>query len=452
MARTRDIVLGASGVAGLLLSGCAQLTTFNDKEDLGSSSVGVFIDAKQRAVLTSPVVESRDGASRSFQRFCAEPSPDALSALAANLGVGVNVSGKGSLDITQGLSEGAANIGLRTAAVQSLRDITYRDCEAFVNGGMTNYGLETLQRRFQSTLVAILAIEQLTGAVQSAPIAITSQSKSGDAESLAKIAQLATDAQARLDEAIGRADSAKASLDEAIAKRAALQKQVTDGAANAKTLRALSTRIPAQQAELDAYDKAVADLAAAETRVAAAQTASDKAAADQALRQRDVDGYAEYRRAAVAAGGASATSAQWLARSASWHPDAESIAAVANAVQGIVASTLELGFGREVCASVIGAAISRNPTTPANDPSLAACLRLIDQNIVSAQAQDSVTKARAGLYESLAKRLSVANLSASDFSTLIAALGNLQERPVAPASSGTTLFTLKKDLLVPAGP
>lgn len=42
----------------------------------------------------------------------------------------------------------------------------YRNCEAYALGGASSIGLGTLQRRFQSTMVAILAIEQLTGAVR----------------------------------------------------------------------------------------------------------------------------------------------------------------------------------------------------------------------------------------------------------------------------------------------
>ncbi|MEM1035977.1 MAG: hypothetical protein AAGI14_04370 [Pseudomonadota bacterium] len=141
--------------------------------------VGIFVDAEQRAVLsavrpsvTTTTFDYRSGAARtSFVEertgnrvICAEPAPDALSAIAAQSGVSVSqlndaVSAEGAL------SEVAANIGVRTQTIQTLRDGFYRVCEAYMNG-LSDEQYSIMLRRFQTNMIALLAIEQLTGAVR----------------------------------------------------------------------------------------------------------------------------------------------------------------------------------------------------------------------------------------------------------------------------------------------
>lgn len=121
--------------SALALTSCASignLAAVNKKETIGSgfggkAPAGVFIDAEQRAVLSNQRTD------RDLRVVCAEPAPDALSAIAAQAGVSVSdistaVSAEG------GVSEAAANIGLRTQTIQTLRDGFYRVCEAYMNG------------------------------------------------------------------------------------------------------------------------------------------------------------------------------------------------------------------------------------------------------------------------------------------------------------------------------
>ncbi len=165
--------------AALALSACASignLAAVNKKETLGSgfngkAPAGVFIDAEQRAVL------SNRRAGSDLRVVCAEPAPDALSAIAAQAGVSVSdisnaVSAEG------GVSEAAANIGLRTQTIQTLRDGFYRVCEAYMNG-LSEEQYSIMLRRFQTNMIALLAIEQLTGAVKGGDAVVSASAGSG---------------------------------------------------------------------------------------------------------------------------------------------------------------------------------------------------------------------------------------------------------------------------------
>lgn len=159
--------IGIVVLSALSLSACASignLAAVNKKETIGSgfgggsAPAGVFIDAEQRAVL------SNKRSDRDIRVVCAEPAPDALSAIAAQAGVSVSdisnaVSAEG------GVSEAAANIGLRTQTIQTLRDGFYRVCEAYMNG-LSQEQYSIMLRRFQTNMIALLAIEQLTGSVK----------------------------------------------------------------------------------------------------------------------------------------------------------------------------------------------------------------------------------------------------------------------------------------------
>jgi hypothetical protein len=153
------------------------MAAVNKKETLGSgfgggsAPAGVFIDAEQRAVLSNKRTDS------DHRVVCAEPAPDALSAIAAQAGVSVSdisnaVSAEG------GVSEAAANIGLRTQTIQTLRDGFYRVCEAYMNG-LSQEQYSIMLRRFQTNMIALLAIEQLTGSVKGGDAVVSASAGSG---------------------------------------------------------------------------------------------------------------------------------------------------------------------------------------------------------------------------------------------------------------------------------
>jgi hypothetical protein len=285
---------GPLALVGMLLTGCAHWTTYNKQVPLADGASMIFVDAKQRAIISNPVGVSGSGLARTdvtaggvpgggsvsdgsdggrvqvtvampattnamtVRRYCAEPSPDALSALAATTGLNLAVSGKGELGYQQGLAEGAAFTGLRTQSIQILRDVMYRNCEALLNQGITEFGLETMQRRFQSTLVAVLAIEQLTGATKAQAVALGAQARSNDAETLSAAIKLVADAETA-------ARSANAQLESATTADKAAQSSLNDY----KKAHPDDTGSGDYLAQKEKADKSAADLAAAKQAASA---------------------------------------------------------------------------------------------------------------------------------------------------------------------------------------
>ncbi|MDO6559409.1 hypothetical protein [Paraglaciecola chathamensis] len=132
----------------------------------------ISVDAKQRVVLVRKIeseyiVREQDGEKHVQKdldiRVCAEPSPDTLSVFSASLSGDVDIPENVKTKIATALSEEGSNIGLRTQTIQLLRDSMYRLCEGYLSGALNNQDFERLQRRYQNSMVALLAIEQLTG-------------------------------------------------------------------------------------------------------------------------------------------------------------------------------------------------------------------------------------------------------------------------------------------------
>lgn len=342
--------LGALLFTTALCAGCADFVTYNKERTAADGSQVIFSDAKQRAFFSAPVhttktIISADRKTTTvqerFRQFCAEPSPDALSALASNLGVNLSLQGKGDLGVNQSFSESAANIGIRTRAIQALRDTTYRNCEGYLNGGITPFGVETLQRRFQSTLVALLAIEQLTGSMPAQSVALTGTVTGVDAASLAKIVDQVNDAKTALDTAKGDQDKAEKKLATATAALAALK---TDAAKIAE----LKKKKPS---DLTEDEKKILEAADDLKAATADQKLKAKTAED---RQTDYDATIKIRTVAATSAASVVTAAQFSPSDTSKPIDKDTVGTIAAAVTHIVDSTLSLGFGREVCATLFG--------------------------------------------------------------------------------------------------
>lgn len=117
------------------------------------------VDAKQRFLIT---VKNNSGV-----KFCAEPSPDALSAisssLATSMSVGVFGQGEGAGQIASSLQEAATQIGKRNATIQLFRDGWYRLCEGTLNGAVGRTTHTLLATKYADSTVVWLAIEELSG-------------------------------------------------------------------------------------------------------------------------------------------------------------------------------------------------------------------------------------------------------------------------------------------------
>ncbi len=390
--RLRQLALLLPVLVGL--QGCSSLTHYNSVRAVeasdGNRSEILLMDAKQRVVFpTMHQIRNFEGeVIDTIRAFCAEPSPDALSALAAQFGASVSVETKADVSANGGFAESAANIGLRTASIQTLRDSMYRQCEAFANGGMSRLSLETLQRRFQSTMVALLAIEQLTGAVRAPAAVLTGAAASSNADAVASLTT--------------QTETARASLDTAVADVAAKEQASTTAEGKAKTA--------ADKAKADSKLQADADKAKAEADAAAKELAGARTIATN--RKLAFDSIDASRRASLTAGGTAITGGKTEFAAVGQGLNAEAAKAVSTAVSNIVSDTLALGYGREVCTSILGQSIetdgsgSKMLTTNGHEGAvLDVCLNLLREDINFAKQQGDLLKSQAALADAAAKLL-----------------------------------------------
>lgn len=215
----------------VVTSGCAYWTTYNKQIDLRSGSVAM--DAKQRVVYSRKKVTSfkLDGedATETSTVVCAEPSPDALSALAASNAFSISNPTGVSGQTSQGFAETAASIGLRTQSIQLLRDLNYRICEAYANDAVQPGEATALLRRGQSTMMGLIAIEQLTGPVVASQVALSSSFLGGtgnapSADTTAAKAEVTAKREALL-KALAEQDTAQTKSDQDLSKLEDLKEQ-----------------------------------------------------------------------------------------------------------------------------------------------------------------------------------------------------------------------------------
>lgn len=206
--------LRGMSVLGLctIFGGCAQFTNYTRQVDLRDGSLA--IDVKQRVVFSQSRNDwANDGKLRASTVVCAEPSPDALTVLGASGGLSLNNSAGKVGNASAAFAESGASIGLRTQSIQLLRDAMYRLCEGYAAGAVDGSDFAAMQRRYQSTMMGLIAIEQLTGPIVAAQAMLTS---SGSAQSGASAGDAAVDAaQTRLDLASEATLRAQTELDTA---------------------------------------------------------------------------------------------------------------------------------------------------------------------------------------------------------------------------------------------
>jgi hypothetical protein len=344
--------------------GCASMTHLTKEKPLQAPNQGslTFIDAKQRAVANVRVGNA--------VRLCAEPSPDALSALAASSGVELSKAEVLQVAANGSLAEGAASIGLRTQSIQLMRDAMYRLCEGYLSGAIDGVAFETLQRRFQSSMVAILAIEQLTGAVRAPAVTLGGSATAGAAELAASLTEKSQAAR----EAWRAAEADVAAKQDALKKATAAREALESEDATLKKIAMPTDKDKARMTELvGLIAKAKSAETAAETAAGdAAKTSTEKEAAYKAL---------DAARREVLAGGGSAAVTAVAAASAAKATD---IAGVAAAVQGIVENTLNLEFGRELCATVLTKEPAAQP-----GPTFTTCVSYLAETVQALKGRQS---------------------------------------------------------------
>lgn len=160
------------------LEGCANFNSISRTTPLigsfdGREGKAIHLDVQQRLVLIN-----------NLGKICAEPSPDAMAAYAASLGISASVPRAGSGALSHSQQASIASIGLRTQSITLMRDALYRMCEAFINNAAGPTQIVTLLGRSQDLTAVILAVEQLTGAVAANQAALTGTTSASASASL----------------------------------------------------------------------------------------------------------------------------------------------------------------------------------------------------------------------------------------------------------------------------
>jgi hypothetical protein len=180
ISRHGEFAGGAVLAAALVVSGCTSIYRTGLMTGQAGSVATVTEDAKQRNVFMVPEVAFHKGNNvytGPGVRMCAEPAPDALSALsiAASGELQDQLSSATPeirLKAALAISEVAATIP-RTQTINALRESMYRTCERYLNDAISKDEFIIQAARDQRTLVAILAIEQMTQAARPPQVMLT---------------------------------------------------------------------------------------------------------------------------------------------------------------------------------------------------------------------------------------------------------------------------------------
>jgi hypothetical protein len=258
-------------VAALGLAGCSANfhSVFRHKplETEGASITS--LDAKQRAILSN---EGQDG----IRRFCSEPSPDVFSVVAQALAFGGSLeksadprSLEAALKATFSSAEQGSTIP-RTQTINMLRELMFRTCERFLNGGYSPLELSVQAVRDQRLMISILAVEQLTGAVTAPVVGIgASGSASGGpgADAIVRLDDAGKEKDAadlevqKAQSDVDQSQQACGAIDDAVKNKADLtaeQKTQQDACNNLKTALASAKE---RSAKADERDSALRKLA-----------------------------------------------------------------------------------------------------------------------------------------------------------------------------------------------
>lgn len=167
---------------GGVLSGCNHLTNYKELE--ANERLAIVTDVKRNI---------GNGVYEEFKITCPEASPDALMMLAGS----VSGESKAGVSLAAAFSQSGSNIGLRTHSIQLLRDQLFSICQAYANGGLTNFMYQTLLTRSQRNTIILMAIEQLTGVLNTPQVSITTTAEAS-AANLQKLTQELESERARL--------------------------------------------------------------------------------------------------------------------------------------------------------------------------------------------------------------------------------------------------------------
>lgn len=127
------------------------------------------------------LVTNRGGEEKRERVVCAEPSPDAMSALAFSGALEGAFEG-GTAGASGSFGQALGELGERTPVVQILRDDLYRACEAHMNGLLSKEEYYEILVFFDIYSATILGIESLTHAQRPAVTISASATASGSGQ------------------------------------------------------------------------------------------------------------------------------------------------------------------------------------------------------------------------------------------------------------------------------
>ena len=356
----------------LLLSACADLESIGRRSNLpddGSrESRAIHLDAKQRLV----IAKGGNGTANDPAAVCAEPSPDALSAIAASAGIGASVPSQGAASAAAALQTSAASIGLRTQSITLMRDALYRVCEAYYSGQLSKAQVMLLLARSQDLTATVVAVEQLTGAVVAQQAVLSGQASSqsiatllANKEALEQIgAQLERDQKA-VEEATAAEASARTALDGEQKKLKDAQDALADEPDNEDRKAAVErAEIDVGRAE-DSHRLKNSELALRKRQLSETQKVRDAVA-------RQLDSATASASAAASGGG------QFGASQSRDNLTDSAATAIAGAVESIVTRVVGKNYLTDACIAII---TQPDVNTPANErrETLHACYELMKQ-------------------------------------------------------------------------
>ena len=200
---SRIAFIGTSLIAAaLLLTACGanRHSIFRYQKIDPAQTAIITVDAKQRAILVGNKETTTADGVKNIRQFCSEPSPDVFSVVAQALSAG-GAFGKSadpkSIELALNAAFSSAEQGSaipRTQTVNMLRELMFRTCERYLNGGIGDLELPIQAARDQRLMVSILAIESLTGAVTPKPIVIGANANASGGASGAEAAVRLDDA------------------------------------------------------------------------------------------------------------------------------------------------------------------------------------------------------------------------------------------------------------------
>lgn len=155
-------------VAALGLSACAEWDTVQYTFDNWADKPNVStIDAKQRVIVTVPgrehTTKSADGQEiiRTDYQVCVEQSPDVFSFLSASGSLSVETK-EAVAKAVAAVAESGGTMAFRTQLTQAQSNLLYNICALSAGGRLSDRAVRAELRRFQNTMLAALAIEQMT--------------------------------------------------------------------------------------------------------------------------------------------------------------------------------------------------------------------------------------------------------------------------------------------------